>query len=74
MFKVLILVCSTALTPSECQVDSAISVINGPEAADARLCGFNGQAYLAGSALAARHENEYVKVKCSRTTIGKTVG
>ncbi|WP_193370275.1 hypothetical protein [Pelagibius marinus] len=74
MFKVLILVCSTALAPSECQVDSAVSVINGPEAPDARLCGLNGQAYLAGTALAARHEDEYVKVKCSRTAIGKTVG
>lgn len=74
MFKVLILVCSTALAPSECQINNAISVINGPEAADARLCGFNGQAYLAGTALVARHEDEYVKVKCSRTTIGKTVG
>lgn len=74
MFKVLILVCSTALTPSECQVDSAAAVINGPEAPDARICGLNGQAYLAGTALGARHEDEYVKVKCSRTTIGKTVG
>lgn len=74
MFKVLILVCSTALAPSECQIDSAISVINGPEAADARLCGFNGQAYLAGTALAAKHNGEYVKVKCSYTTIGQTVG
>ena len=74
MFKVLILVCSTALTPSECQVDSAVAVINGPEAPSERLCGLNGQAYLAGTALAARHEDEYVKIKCSHTTIGKTVG
>lgn len=74
MFKVLILVCSTALTPSECQVDTAVAVINGPEAPDVRLCGLNGQAYLAGTAIAAKHDNEYVKLKCSRTTIGRTVG
>lgn len=74
MFKVLILVCSSALSPSECQVDSAVSVINGPEAPDARICGLNGQAYLAETALAAKHEDEYVKIKCSRTAIGRTVG
>lgn len=74
MFKVLILVCSTALAPSECQVDSAATVINGPEAPDARLCGLNSQAYFAGTAMAAKREGEYVKVKCARTTIGRTVG
>ena len=74
MLKVLILVCSAALAPSECRIDSAISVIRGPEASASRLCGLNGQAYLAGTALAAKHDNEYVKVKCSRTTIGETVG
>lgn len=74
MFKVLILVCSTALAPSECQVDSAAAVINGPDAANELLCGLNGQAYLAGTSLATHRKDEYIKIRCSRTAIGPTVG
>jgi len=74
MFKVLILVCSTALPHGQCQVDTAVSVITGPESPDARLCGLNGQAYLAGTTIGALHEGEYVKLKCSPLTVGKTVG
>jgi hypothetical protein len=74
MFKVLILVCSMALTPSECRIDNAIAVIDGPDAPNELMCGLNGQAYVAGTAIAEKHEHEYVKITCSRTTIGKTVG
>jgi hypothetical protein len=38
------------------------------------MCGRNGQAYIATTALAAKRHDEYVKVRCSRTTIGQTVG
>jgi hypothetical protein len=74
MFKVLILICSVTLAPEDCKTDSAVSVIDGPEAPNAMMCGLNGQAYLAGTAMAAKHENEYVKVTCSRINIGPTVG
>lgn len=74
MFKVLILVCSVALSPDQCQADTAVAVIDGPEAPNEVMCGLNGQAYLANTALAERREGEYVKVTCSRSTIGRTVG
>ena len=74
MFKVLILVCSTALSPTECKVDTAVAVINGPDAPNELMCGLNGQAYVAETAIAEKHEDEYVKVTCSRTNIGRTVG
>ncbi|GAB4364776.1 MAG: hypothetical protein Kow00114_21660 [Kiloniellaceae bacterium] len=74
MFKVLILVCSVSLAPQDCQIDSAAAVINGPDAASERLCGLNGQAYLAGTSLATHRADEYVKVKCSRMSVGRTVG
>lgn len=74
MFKVLILVCSATLSPAECQADTAVAVIDGPEAPNEVMCGLNGQAYLANTALAEKHEDEYVKVKCSRSAIGRTVG
>ena len=63
------------LSPSECQINSAIDVISGPEASDEVTCGLYGQAYVAETALAAgRREDEYLKIQCTRTTIGKTVG
>lgn len=74
MFKVLILICSAALSREQCQADTAVAVINGPEAPNEVMCGLNGQAYLANTALAEKHENEYVKVTCSRSAIGRTVG
>lgn len=74
MFKVLILICSAALSREQCQADTAVAVINGPEAPNEVMCGLNGQAYLAHTALAEKHEDEYVKVTCSRSAIGRTVG
>ena len=75
MFKVLILVCSINITPADCQMDTAVDVISGPEAANQSVCGLYGQAYIADTALgAALRDDEYVKVKCTRTSIGKTMG
>jgi hypothetical protein len=35
----------------------------------------HGQAYIADTALGVRpHEGEYVKVRCTRSSIAKTVG
>lgn len=73
MFKVLILVCSVSLAPADCQSNTALDVIVGPEAADEAACGFN--VYVAESTIGRRlRGDEYVKVSCTRTTIGKNVG
>jgi hypothetical protein len=74
MFKVLILVCSIAVAPEDCKTDTAVSVIDGPDAPNEVMCGLNGQAYIATTAIAAKRHDEYVKVRCSRTNIGRTVG
>jgi hypothetical protein len=74
MFKVLILVCSVSLSPPDCRADNATAVINGPAAQNELMCGLNGQAYLATTAIAERREDEYLKVRCARTTIGPTLG
>ncbi|HEY9537852.1 MAG TPA: hypothetical protein VIS03_09695 [Kiloniellaceae bacterium] len=66
--------CSVALAPEDCQADTAVSVITGPDAPNALMCGLNGQAYVASTALAAKRNNEYFKVRCSRMSIGPTVG
>jgi hypothetical protein len=75
VFKVLILVCSINLPPADCQMDTAVDVISGPEAGNQSVCGLYGQAYIADTALGtALRDDEYVKVKCTRTAIGKIVG
>ena len=68
MFKVLILVCSLSIPPQDCGRDNAVDVIIGPSAANELTCGFSGQAYLAGTALAPT-DGSYVKVQCTRTAI-----
>lgn len=71
MFQVLILICSMSLAPADCQRNSAVDVIQGPQADNVAMCGLHGQAYLAEIALGARHrDDEYVKISCTRTTIG----
>lgn len=75
MFKVLILICSLGTSPADCQAYNAVDVIKAPDAINEMACGLHGQAYLAQLASAAPHrEDEYVKVSCIRTTIGKNVG
>jgi hypothetical protein len=74
MFKVLILVCSITLAPQDCKTDSAVAVIDGPDAPNELMCGLNGQAYIATTAIAEKRDDEYFKVRCSRMNIGPTVG
>lgn len=72
MFKVLILICAMGTSPADCQAYNAIDVIQGPDSGDEDACGLNGQAFLARIALSTPHrDDEYVKVSCTRTNIGK---
>lgn len=72
MIKVLILICAVTTPRAECQRETALSVLQGPDVKNELLCGLHGQAYLAGSALAqSLTASEYVKVTCQRTTIGR---
>jgi hypothetical protein len=68
VFKVLILVCSMSTPSQDCGWDNAVDVIVGPSATNELTCGFSGQAYLAGTALAPT-DGSYVKVQCTRTAI-----
>ncbi len=72
MFKVIILVCAASMPPSQCQPNSAIEVVQGPDARNEIMCGMHSQAYLAGTAIGRDlRPDEYVKVQCRRTQIGK---
>jgi hypothetical protein len=69
---VVILVCSAAIGRADCQLNTALDVIRGPNVANEMMCAFMGQATLAATALRPREGEEYVKVLCTRSGRGST--
>lgn len=65
MFKMLLLICATGVSPADCQTETAIDIIQGPTTASAAACAFQGQAELAGTALPIRPGETYLKVRCT---------
>ena len=66
MMKTLILICALGMPRAECSIDSAVSVVQGPDASHLAQCGFLGQAYLASTAMANYLDGEhYPKVLCT---------
>lgn len=63
-YTVLILVCAMATSHADCQPETALSTIRGPQVNDQSQCGFLGQATLASTALAPRDGLEYMKIMC----------
>jgi len=70
MLQVLLLVCSTAIPRLECQIDTARTVLVGPDAINEVACAMQSQAYFASSAIELA-DDEYLKILCRRTGIGK---
>jgi hypothetical protein len=72
LFTVLVLICSTALTPdmADCNRNNAVHVVQVPEqVAVPASCMMRGQAYLAGTSIGREiAENETVKVLCIRSS------
>jgi len=68
MLQIVILICASSLSPSECQTNTALDVIMGPQASNPMMCGLQGQAYVARTAIVGRSPNEYVKIRCSPKT------
>lgn len=66
MFKMLLLVCATNVSPVQCGIDTAIDVIQGPATQSAAACAFQGQALVADTALPIRPGESYLKVRCTR--------
>jgi len=66
MLKTVILVCALGMARPDCNVDNAISVVQGPEASHQAQCGFLGQAYLASTSMANYLDGEhYLKILCT---------
>lgn len=65
MLKMLVLVCSANLSPADCQLETALDVIHGPQVASVFECGMASQVMAARTTLLRRGQGEYMKVKCS---------
>lgn len=62
----LILVCALGTPQSECSMENAAAVLQGPAVSSPILCGLHGQAYLAATAIADYLEGgHYLKVRCT---------
>jgi hypothetical protein len=59
------LICALATPPQDCSRETALQVINLPSAPNELGCMFQGQATVAGLAIAPRGD-EYLKTECSR--------
>lgn len=70
MIKVLILVCAATLSRPDCQPETALIVIQGPDAPNEVACALQSQAYFAGSGIELA-EGEWLKIVCRRSGIGK---
>lgn len=66
MMKSLILICALGLARPDCTTETAIAVVQGPDAGGPAQCGFVGQAYLADTAMANYLDGEhYLKILCT---------
>jgi len=64
MLRILILVCSTNVSPQDCQRETALDIISGPQVANVMTCGLQGQALAASTAMVGKRPNEYLKIRC----------
>ena len=65
MLKMLILVCSSNLSPADCQLETALDIIQGPQVASIFECGVASQVLVAQTSILHRGKGEYMKVWCS---------
>jgi hypothetical protein len=63
----LILICSRGVSPSNCQLNTALDAIRGPTVANEAACALRGQAIVAATAITRRFGDEYVKILCTHS-------
>ena len=64
MLRILILICSTEVSPQDCQRETALDIISGPQVTSIMTCGVQGQAIVASTAAIGRRPDEYMKIRC----------
>jgi hypothetical protein len=64
-YSILILICSSTLSHSDCQAKTAVDVIRGPTVDNAVVCSFNSQSLIARTDLVQGGGHQYMKVVCT---------
>jgi len=62
--KLLILICSLSISPTDCNIHTADSYTYGPEVNNSIMCGLWGQSQIAQSTVAPKSD-EYQLIRCS---------
>ena len=65
-YSIIILVCSTTLSHSDCQADTALDVVRGPSVVNPIMCALNAQTMMARTDLVRGDRAQYMKVVCAR--------
>jgi hypothetical protein len=67
MMKTVVLICALGTARPDCSMETAVSVIQGPDASHSAQCGFLGQAYLASTAMTGYllDGEHYLKILCT---------
>jgi hypothetical protein len=66
-YSIVILICSTALSHSDCQPDTALDFVRGPQVDNPVMCALNAQTMLARTDLVQVGGAQYMKVVCARS-------
>lgn len=67
MYSILILICSTALSHSDCQSNTALDVVRGPKVDNAVMCTLSAQTMIARTDFVQGGGAQYMKVVCTRS-------
>ena len=66
-YSIVILVCSTALSHLDCQPNTAVDVVRGPQVDNVMMCSMNAQMMMARRDLVQSDGSQYMKVVCAPT-------
>ena len=64
-YSIVILICSTALSHTACQPETALDVVRGPPVDNAIMCSMNAQTMMARTDLVQGGGSQYMKVVCT---------
>ena len=64
-YSIVILICSTALSHSDCQPKTALDVLRGPSVDNVIMCSMNAQTMMARTDLVQGGGTQYMKVVCT---------
>lgn len=65
-YSIIILICSTTLSHTDCQPNTANDVVRGPQVDNPVMCAMNAQMMMARTDL-VQGDNLYMKVMCAPT-------